>query len=121
MNVAIVVPIAAFLFVLGIIGIIAYSGHRKRTVAHETLRLLIEKGEPLSSEMINDMSMLTDPRRNDLRRGVILLSLALAFCLIGMIHVGNGDGEAFVIAVFPGTIGLAFLALWKFGYDSKAD
>lgn len=123
MDVEIVVPVAAFLFVLAVIWILAASGYKKRAAVHETLRLLIEKDQPLSSQLLKDMTHITDPRRNDLRRGVVLMSLALAFCLVGLITKlqGHADGEVFVIAVFPGMIGLAFLALWKFGYDGQAD
>jgi len=122
MDVEIVVPIGAFIAIIGVIWILSKSGERKRQAAHETLRLMIEKGQEVSPQLINDMSMITSPRRNDLRRGVILISLALAFALIGLITTaqGNGDGEGLMIAIFPGLIGLAFLALWKFGYDSDS-
>ncbi len=123
MAVEIVVPLGAFLMIVGIIWILSVSGTRKRAAAHETLRLMIEKGQELSPQLIKDMSLITDPRRNDLRRGVILLSLAAALVLIGIMSnlQGDADGEVLLIAVFPGMIGLAFLGLWKFGYDGKAD
>ena len=123
MDVEIVVPLGAFLMIVGIIWILSVSGTKKRAAAHETLRLMVEKGQELSPQLIKDMSLITDPRRNDLRRGVILMSLAGALAFIGIISnlQGNGDSEAFLVAIFPGMIGLAFLALWKFGYDSKAD
>ena len=123
MGVEIIVPLSAFLLVFGVIWVLSLAGQRKRQTVHETLRLLIEKGQPLTPEMIKDMSLITDPRRNDLRRGVVLVALALALGLVSFITSmqGHGDGEAAVVAVFPGVIGLAFLGLWKFGYDGKAD
>ena len=123
MAVEIVVPLGAFLMIVGVIWILSVSGTKKRAAAHETLRLMIEKGQELSPQLIKDMSLITDPRRNDLRRGVILLSLAAALVLIGIMSnlQGDADGEVLLIAVFPGMIGLAFLGLWKFGYDGKAD
>ncbi|MEO9968820.1 MAG: DUF6249 domain-containing protein [Hyphomonadaceae bacterium] len=123
MDVEIIVPIAAFSFVLAVVWILAASGQKKREAVHQTLRLMIEKDQPISSDLLKDMALITSPRRNDLRRGVVLIALALALCFVGLIMMmhGNGDGEALVIAVFPGMIGLAFLALWKFGYDGQAD
>lgn len=123
MDVEIIVPIAAFAFVLAVIWILATSGQKKREAVHETLRLMIENDQPISPDLLKDMTLITSPRRNDLRRGVVLIALALAFCCVGLITLlhGNSDGEVLVIAVFPGMIGLAFLALWKFGYDGQAD
>lgn len=122
MNDDVIVPIAAFGFVLAIIWLIGLFGQRKRQAIHETIRLAMEKGQELSPQMIKDMSLITNPRVSDLRRGIVLMSLAIAFCLIGFInltvHDGNAAVEIFSIAVFPGMIGLAYVALWRFGYDS---
>lgn len=123
MVVEIVVPLALFATLLGVIWIFAVFGQRKRHVIHETMRLAMEKGQELSPEMMRDMSMITNPRMGDLRKGVILVALALAFVLIGIVTTlnGGGDEEVFIIGVFPGMIGLAYLALWKFAYDGQAD
>ena len=72
--------------------------------------------------MIKDMSLITNPRVSDMRRGIVLMSIAVAFCLIGLINLAVHDGrstvEIFSVAVFPGMIGLAYIALWRFGYDN---
>ena len=120
MQEEILIPIAAFGFVALIIWMVGSFGQRKRLVVHETIRLAMEKGQELSPQMIKDMSLITNPRTSDLRRGVVLVSLAMAFALIGFINIVLHDGtsaeEMFSIAVFPGMIGLAFLGLWRFGY-----
>ena len=121
MGEEIIIPIAAFGFVLTIIWLIGLFGQRKRQAIHETIRLAMEKGQELSPQMIKDMSLITNPRVSDLRRGIVLMSIAVAFCLIGFINLAVHDGRAtveiFSVAVFPGMIGRAYIALWRFGYD----
>lgn len=119
-----VISIGAFLMIFGIIWTIGFYGQRKRQAIHETLRLAMEKGQDLSPQMIKDMSLITNPRVTDLRRAVVLIALAVAFVLIGLVNLLFGDGDAeelLAVAVFPGMIGLAFLVLWKYGYDRSAD
>ena len=122
MGEEIIIPIAAFGFILAIIWLIGLFGQRKRQAIHETIRLAMEKGQELSPQMIKDMSLITNPRVSDLRRGIVLMSIAVAFCLIGFINLAVHDGRAaveiFSVAVFPGMIGLAYIALSRFGYDN---
>lgn len=109
------VPIALFSVAPVIVWIVSHFGARKRATIHETLRLAIEKGQELSPEMMEKMSLLTDPVRADLRKGVLFLAIGAAFGFLGWM-VGFEEGEAIMpmigVASFPVFIGLAYLGLW---------
>lgn len=125
MSEDIIVPLGFFSVVVLIVWFVSYFNFHKRRTIHETIRAAIDKGQEVSPETIQNMSMTTDPRRGDLRKGVVLVAIALAICLMGLINMGNHgleNAEIFLsIAVFPGIIGIAFLALWRFGYDGQTD
>ncbi len=93
---------------------------REREQLQATLRLAIEKGQPLPPEVIDAISRDARPAPSagrDLRRGVVWLCIAGAFVACGYAanYWGDGDTEGFGVliglAAFPGFIGLAFLIM----------
>ena len=86
----------------------------------ETLRVAIEKGQPLPTEVIEAMStnvrspvQLPSPQR-DLRTGIIWLAIGVAFAALGTVFSFEEPDVLFPmlgIAAFPTFIGLAFVAL----------
>lgn len=118
------VPIALFGMVVGIVWLVSFFNSRKRTTVHETLRHAIDKGQILSDEMMVRLSLANDPVRADLRRGVLFLAFGVAFGFLGVM-VGMEEGEAIRpmigVASFPVFLGLAYLGLWAFSRDRKAD
>lgn len=125
MDSDILVPAMFFATLAGIIWLSLYFGQKKRTTTHETIRLAIEKGQQVSPETIRDMSLISNPRLSDLRRGTVLVAIAIAILLIGLINMSQYGSKSasifFSIAILPGMVGAAFLILWRFGYDSTAD
>ncbi|MEM9668804.1 MAG: DUF6249 domain-containing protein [Pseudomonadota bacterium] len=113
-----------FITVGAIVWLTMHFSHRKRQIAHETVRLILEKGETLSPELIERLSILDDPKSSDLRRGIILLSLGLA---VGLFGFAMSETEEEVLRVmlglssFPAVIGLAYLGLWRFGHGRRTD
>ena len=111
------VPISFFAMIIAIVWLISHFNSRKRQVVHETLRLAIDKGQELSPEMMERMSLLNDPIRSDLRRGVLFLAFGAAFGVLGCM-IGIEEKEAVYpmigVAAFPVFIGLAYLGLWAF-------
>lgn len=118
------VPIALFGMVVGIVWLVSFFNSRKRATVHETLRHAIDKGQILSDEMMVRLSLANDPVRADLRRGVLFLAFGVAFGFLGVM-VGMEEGEAIRpmigVASFPVFLGLAYLGLWAFSRDRKAD
>jgi hypothetical protein len=89
-----------FSFTLFIVLAVLYARHRARQIRHETIRLALEKGQPLPPEL------LEPPSRpgSDLARGVKLLALGLGLSLmlffmekhawpVGLILVALGLGH----------------------------
>lgn len=120
---SIIVPVVLFLSPALIVWIVSHFNARKRNTVHETLRLAIEKGQALSPEMMEKMSLLTDPIRADLRRGVLFLAFGAAFAALGGL-IGMTEGDAVVpmlgVACFPVFMGIAYIGLWAFGRDKTA-
>ena len=95
---------------------------------HETLRIALEKGQPMPPELISALQSNVLPRRpttpeNDLRRAVILIALGLGFCGLGYglwYGLMSADETAAYITggsvagagAIPGLVGVAHLMLW---------
>tara|TARA_R110000868_G_scaffold42687_1_gene144113 strand:+ start:482 stop:847 length:366 start_codon:yes stop_codon:yes gene_type:complete len=120
MNEDVIVPVALFAMIGGIVWLNAYFNSKKRLVMQETLRLAIERGETLSPELIQRMSMVTNPVIADMRRAVILFAITAAIVVIGFVApIDDSDGIRGVMAgaVIPGALAFAYLGLWRFGHD----
>ena len=116
----ILVPLSPFLLVGALVLVPAYLRSKERQKLQETLRLAIEKGQPLPPEVVEAMSsnvrtMRTPPSPGrDLRIGVIWLGVAIGLAAFG-IALGFEEPDAVfplvACAAFPGFIGLAFIVL----------
>lgn len=113
------IPITLFLMPVFIVGIVMFFGSRNRAAVLETVRAAAQAGQQLSPETIRALGM---PRRNkggDVRWGIILLAIAIAFSILGWtINAATDEPEAFQImlgvASFPGLVGLALIAMGVF-------
>lgn len=118
MGEEIVVPAIIFGSIVGIVWLISYFNSRKRLTIHETLRHAIDKGQELSPDLLEKMSLVTDPVRADLRRGVLFLAFGAAFAVLAAI-IGAEEAEALNpmlgVATFPIFLGIAYIGLWAFG------
>jgi hypothetical protein len=100
----IALPIAMFAMIIGCVAL-GVSGKLKRAkLQHETLRLMIEKGQPIPPEMFYSSSGLR-ARRNDLLTGLILVGVGLGLGIFLFLVGGDGWPLAFI----PLLIGVAFL------------
>jgi hypothetical protein len=127
MEVEILIPIAAFAMIVSIIWLFQHFAFRKRSEAFQTLRLAIEKGQPLTPDALDAMARISSPIA-DLRRGIVFISIAAGFAAFATI-MGTGPGwddgrvevmrGLFGVATFPLFIGLAFLGLHFFANESK--
>jgi hypothetical protein len=103
--------------VVGPIWISSYFKSRERQRLHDTLRLMVENGQPVSGELLDSLNTGGKPRKtpNDLRRGVILTSIGVGLAACGLVAGLTGDGDAvgpfLGLGAFPGFIGLGFVIL----------
>jgi hypothetical protein len=121
-----IVPIGivgtVFGFTAIIVAVVAYARHRSNQLRHETIRLAIEKGQPLPPDLLDAPSVRDSydargrntPER-DLRRGLVLLALGIGLCLY--LGVGNftGSGHHWAVGFIPGLIGAAYLVAYAVG------
>ncbi len=114
------VPITMFI-VLGAMWIaFFYFRYKSRLRAHDTIQVALEKGAELTPELIDQMiTPPFDPDR-DLRKGIIGISIGIAFILFAFI-LDDQDAVRPLIAtgVFPFIVGIAYLIIWKIPTNRK--
>lgn len=112
----IVAVVAVFGMPVAIVAMFCYSYHRRNKMVHETMRAMIEKGVPITPELIAQLrnepsgfssqpgQQLGRSRHRHLLPGLILTGVGTAL-LISYGHHGSGSW----IILF---IGVAFLIVW---------
>lgn len=125
MGVEIIVPIAFFAAIVSVVWLFQHFAQRKRSEAYQTLRVAIEKGQPLTPEALEAMARISSPIA-DLRRGIVFVAIAAGFASFATIIGTGSDHDAievmrglYGVATFPLFIGLAFLGLHFFANESK--
>jgi hypothetical protein len=116
----ILIPLAFFAMIAALVIAPRYFKSIERQRMAETLRVAIEKGQPLPTEVIEAMSSnvrspgLPPSPQRDLRTGIIWLGVGLGFAALGA-AVSFEEADALYpmlgVAAFPIFIGLAFIAL----------
>lgn len=116
------VPIALFLAIALTYCIKYYFAWRTRHEAQATVRAAIERGEPLTPELLDRLMQPQAPKRNDLRRGVVGICLGVAVGAVGLV-LGNPEAlrPLLAIGLIPMLIGLAYLVLWRLVGDRARD
>jgi hypothetical protein len=105
------IPFAPFVMIVLVVAIVFYFRYRHNKMAHETLRAMIEKGVPVTPELIANL-------KNKGTRLTVegqIPNRGTGRLLVGLILVGAGIGTV-IIAGKPGFIplfvGAAFLIVW---------
>ena len=111
----ILVPIAFFAMTPLIVwAVCAYRFKTKQAVL-SLLEGMTDKGETITPATIHALGIRPRSHHADLRTGILLTALALAFFLLGLL---TGEEEAIRglsgVAMFPFLIGLAYIGLWVF-------
>ena len=118
-----VIPLVAIIFmtVFGapvlIVAVIMYFGFSRNRMMHRTVRMMVEKGQPVPP------ALLTPPapaqrQRSDLRRGVVLGMVGIGLILF-FGAVNNWENGAWAIGVIPALIGAGYLLVWKLEGGTK--
>ncbi|MEL6200271.1 MAG: DUF6249 domain-containing protein [Pseudomonadota bacterium] len=117
MNEEIFIPLAFFAATFGITYVIVLFRHRNRKAAQATLRAAIEKGQELSPEVIHSLTGQAPPSGDrDMRRGLVLLAVALATIGFGWLLDDEDASMVFYgSALFPLLIGLSYLLMTRLG------
>ena len=116
----VLIPLAFFAMIAALVIAPRYFKSQERQKMAETLRVAIEKGQPLPAEVIDAMSSnvrspgLPPSPQRDLRTGIIWLSIGVGFAALGAVISFEEPDALFPmlgVATFPTFVGLAFVAL----------
>lgn len=112
--VAIPIVLIVFLTIFGlpvaIVGTILYFSFSRSRAMHKTVRLMVEKGQPVPEALLNPPPVVR--QRSDLRRGIILLTVG-AGLVVFLGATNEWEGGAWSIGIIPFMIGLGYLLVWK--------
>ena len=118
----IVVPIVAItlLTVFGapvlIVGLILYFSFSRSRALHRTVRMMVEKGQPVPESLLNPPP--AQRQRSDVRRGVVLAMIGIGvMAFLGA--ASDWEGGAWTLGLIPFLIGVGYLLVWKL--DTKKD
>lgn len=114
----ILVPITMFVSIALVLSAWLYFRYRARSAVQQTVQVAIEKGHELSPELLDRLGQPQTSGYTDLRRGVIAVSLGVAFAVFALVLDDMEATRALLgVAAFPFIVGVAYLALWRFASD----
>ena len=111
----ILVPIAFFAVAPLIVWAVCAYRYKTKQSVMQVLDSMVHKGETVTPATIHALGIRPRSRYADLRTGIILIALALAFFLLGFL-IGEEEAVRGLsgIATFPLLIGAAYVGLWVF-------
>ncbi len=95
-----------------IVGVIMFFSYWKQRQLHRTVRMLVEKGQPVPEGLFAAPPSSPIKQRSDMRRGVVLVMVGLGLMLF-FAAVNEWEGGAWAIGIIPFLIGCAYLLVWK--------
>ena len=105
------IPVIGLVSIAAMFIIFSILNSRNQQEVQRTLRAALERGTPLTPELVAQLNTNRPSGRTDLRRGIVIISLGVAAVAAGVI---SGAMEEFAtIAAFPICMGLGFLLVWK--------
>jgi H+/gluconate symporter-like permease len=112
--IAIPIVLIVFLTIFGlpvaVVGIILYFSFSKSRAMHKTVRMMVEKGQPVPEALLNPPPVIR--QRSDLRRGVVLLMVG-AGLMVFFGAVNDWEGGVWSLGIIPFLIGLGYLLVWR--------
>ncbi len=104
-----------------IVALIMYFGFSKSRARHRTIRMMVEKGQPVPPELLAPPPPAVR-QRSDMRRGVVMVMIGTGL-MVFLGAVNDWDGGAWAVGIIPFLIGVGYLLVWKLegGGKAKAD
>ena len=115
-SVEVFIPVVMFIMIGVCLGMFIYFRFRARQELQLTVRAAMDSGQSLSSEVIAEITAALHPKKNDLRRGMVFIAIALAFFVFGF-AIQDDEAQQIMggLAAFPFFVGIAYLILWRMG------
>jgi hypothetical protein len=111
------IPIVGIIFSMvfgapvAIVFVIMMVNYFKARSLHRTVRMMVEKGQPVPAALLSGPAAISKPR-SDLRRGVVLIAVGIAIVMFFGIDDGWNQG-AWAVGLIPGLMGVGYLLVWK--------
>jgi hypothetical protein len=124
MGVEVLVPGIVFGSVVLIFWIIYSTNAKRRAVELETVRSIVDKTGEASPELVKAIGKPQRVKNADLRKGLVLIAIALAFAGLGVLIPDAGEeaiGPMLGVALFPGLVGLVYVLFHFMGGDREDD
>jgi hypothetical protein len=112
----IVVPVCFFGATVGIVALVAGLRLKRNKLLHETMRAMIDKGQPIPPELLQPPTPKPRPR-SDLRRGLVLAGIGVGLTVWLALEGGN----QWALGLIPLLMGLGFLVTWKVEQNKNGD
>ena len=93
-----------------IVGVIMFFSYIKARSLHKTVRMMVEKGQPVP-EALFAAPHTPAKQRSDMRRGVTLVMVGLGIMLF-FAAVSEFEGGSWALGLIPFMIGAGYLAIW---------
>ena len=108
--IVLITMLAVFGMPVLIVAVIMYFSFSKTRSLQRTVRLMVEKGQPVPEALLNPPP--AQRQRSDMRRGVVLVMVGLGL-MIFLGAVSDWEGGAWSIGLIPLLIGAGYLLVWK--------
>lgn len=113
-NIAYVIPIAFFVFVLVIIGLSQYYGHKRTRMQTDLYMEYLKQGKEIPEKLMVRQKDVS----SNLKRGIILMSVGLGVCIF--LFAQNTNGTEWTMGVIPFLIGVGYLIVYRLSKNSEA-
>jgi hypothetical protein len=104
--------LAVFGFPVAIVAVIMFSSWAKSRSLHRTVRMMVEKGQPVPPELFASPAGAPIRPWYDLRRGIVLLSVGFGLMMFFGLTAGWDEG-VWALGLIPGLIGLGYILAWR--------
>lgn len=105
------IPIIGVICIAAMFVTFSVLNSRNQREVQKTLRTALERGTPLTAELVAQMNTNRPSPKTDLKRGIIIMSIGVASAFAGIIS--GSLTEFATLATFPFFMGLGFLIVWK--------
>ncbi len=105
-----VVMLIVFGTPVAVVAVIMYFGFSRNRMMHKTVRMMVEKGQPVPAALLNPPPH--ERKRSDVRRGVVMMMIGIGL-VVFLGSVNNWEDGTWSIGVIPLLIGLGYLLVWK--------
>src|SRR5205085_11461528 len=104
--------LAIFGFPVAIVAVIMFSSWAKARSLHRTVRMMVEKGQPVPPELFALPAGAPIRPWYDLRRGIVLLGTGVGIVMFFGVAAGWDEG-VWALGLIPGLIGLGYILAWR--------